>query len=149
MVSKWVSTDHKATKSITVERDNQKEMENLTCVPGSQKKNSKRSNLHKEIIPQWQSALKWGLGEVQPGSTPSGHTAELPSPVLPRLTQCLPQVINQRFRPWFNSSHTSIHMDRVLLCVVLYMLYSNDRFITLRLPVKLLFCWTAKKKKIC
>ena len=65
-----------------------------------------RSDLWKEILPQWQSALKWGLGEVEPGSTPSGHTGELPSPVLPQLSQCLPQVINQRFRPWFNRSHT-------------------------------------------
>jgi len=56
-------------------------------------------DLQPEILLQWPSALKWGLGEVQPGSPPSGHTAELPSPVLPELTQCLPQVINQRFRP--------------------------------------------------
>ena len=58
-----------------------------------------RSDLWKEILPQWQSALKWGLGEVEPGSTPSSHTGELPSPVLPQLAQCLPEVINQRFRP--------------------------------------------------
>jgi len=32
---------------------------------------------------------------VQPGSTPSGRTAELPSPVLLQLTQCSPQVVNQ------------------------------------------------------
>ena len=51
-----------------------------------------------EILPRWQSALKWGLGEVEPGSTPSGHTGELPSLVLPQLTQCSPQLINQRFR---------------------------------------------------
>ena len=76
-------------------------------------KNSLRSNLQEEILPQWQSALKWGLGEVQPGSTPSGHTAELPSPVLPWLTQCLPQVINQWFRLWFNSSHTPHNISYV------------------------------------
>ena len=35
----------------------------------------------------------------------SSHTGELSS-VLPWLTQCLPQVVNQRFRLWFNSSHT-------------------------------------------
>jgi len=70
----------------------------LTCSVGLEK-NSKRSNLQKEIISQWQSALKWGQGEVQPGSTPSGHTAELPSPVLLWLTQCSPQVINHKFRP--------------------------------------------------
>ena len=32
---------------------------------------------------EWQSALKWGQGKVQAGSTPSSHTAELPSPGLP------------------------------------------------------------------
>ena len=30
-----------------------------------------------------------GLGEVQPGSTPSDHTDELDSPVLLQLTQVL------------------------------------------------------------
>jgi len=72
----------------------------LTHIQGSRLtiENSKRSNLQKEILPQWQSALLWGPGEVQPGSTPSGHTGELPSPVLPRLTQFFLQVINQRFR---------------------------------------------------
>jgi len=39
------------------------------------RKNSKRSDLQKEILPQWQSALECGLGEVQPGSTTSSHTA--------------------------------------------------------------------------
>ena len=46
---------------------------------------------------------------MEPCSTPSGHTAELPSPVLLWLTKCSPQVVNHttRFRLWFNSSHTS------------------------------------------
>jgi len=70
----------------------------LTSVIGSQE-NSTRSNLQGETLPQWQSALKWGLGEVEPGYTPSDHTAELHSPVLLQLIQCLPQLINQRFRP--------------------------------------------------
>ena len=65
-----------------------------------------RSNLQEEILPQWQSALKCGLGEVEPGSTPSSYTGDLPSLVLLWLTRCLPQVVNQRFRPRFNSSHT-------------------------------------------
>ena len=60
-----------------------------------QKKNSKRSNLQKEILTYWQSALKWGLGEVEPGSTPSCHTGELPSSVLLWLSKCLPQVISR------------------------------------------------------
>jgi len=61
---------------------------------GSRWKTPQRRDLQKEILPQWQSALKWGLGEVQPGST-----GELPSPVLPRLTQSLPQVqaLTQQF----------------------------------------------------
>ena len=46
---------------------------------------------------------------MQPGCSPSSHTAELPSPVLPGLTQCSPQVINQWFRPWLNSSHRGIN----------------------------------------
>ena len=69
--------------------------------------NSKRRDLQKEILPQWQLALKWGLGEVEPGCTPSSHTGGLPSPVLPGLTQSLPQVINQ----WFGCDSTvPIHM---------------------------------------
>ena len=68
-------------------------------IPGMQGKSSPRRNLQKEILPQWQSALKWGLREVQPGSTPSAHTVQLPSPVLPGLTGSFPQVLNQWFRP--------------------------------------------------
>ena len=60
-------------------------MKILTHVLGSHK-NSKGSNLQEETLPQWHSALTWSLGEVQPGSTPSSHTAELPSPLLPGLT---------------------------------------------------------------
>ena len=75
-------------------------------IPGSQEKAPPKRDLWKEILPQWQSALKWGLREVQPGSTPSGHTAELPSPVLPGLTGSFPQVLNQWFRLWLNSYHT-------------------------------------------
>ena len=59
-----------------------------------------RGVISRKNFPQWQSALKWGPGEVQPGSTPSGHTGKLPSPVLLQLTQCSPQLINQRFRPY-------------------------------------------------
>jgi len=43
---------------------------------------------------------------VQPGSIPSSHTAELPSPVLPELTGSFPQVLNQCFRLGLNSYHT-------------------------------------------
>ena len=58
-------------------------------------KTSPRRGLQAESLPQQRSALKWGLREVQSGSTPSYHTAELPSPVLPGLTGSFPQVINQ------------------------------------------------------
>ena len=64
----------------------------LTCVIGLQKKLQEEQSPEKDPSP-WQSVLKRGLGEVQPGSTPSGHTDELPSSVLPWLTQCLPWVI--------------------------------------------------------
>ena len=40
-------------------------------------KGSKRSDLQIEILPPWESALKWGLGGLQPGSTPSGHSGEI------------------------------------------------------------------------
>ena len=36
-----------------------------------------------KALPEWQSALKWGIRQVEPGSIPSSHTGELPSPVLP------------------------------------------------------------------
>ena len=87
-----------------VERGNQK-LNTYPC-PRLAEKNSKGRDLQKKILPQWQSAREWSLGEVEPGSNPSSHTGELPSLVLPQLTQCLPQVINQRFRRWLNSSHT-------------------------------------------
>jgi len=38
----------------------------LTHVPGS-KKGSKGSDLQIETLPPWESALKWGLGGVEPG----------------------------------------------------------------------------------
>ena len=57
-------------------------MKIFTHVLGFQKK-TPRGTISREILPHWQSALKWGLGEVQPGSTPSGPTDELPPPVLP------------------------------------------------------------------
>ena len=57
-------------------------------------------------FPSSSQPINGGLGGVETASMPSSHTGELPSSVLPRLSQCLPQVVNQRFRPWFNSSHT-------------------------------------------
>jgi len=65
---------------------------------GSWGKTPQGRDLQPEIFPQWQSALKWGLREAQPGSTPSGHTAELPPPVVPGLTWSFPQLLHQWFR---------------------------------------------------
>ena len=84
----------------------------LTCLWRSHLtgKTPQGRDLQPEILPQWQSALQWGLREVQPGSTPSSHTAELPSPVLPGLTGSFPQVLNQWFRPWL-----TVTMQRAML----------------------------------
>ena len=51
-------------------------MESLP-VSWAHQKGPKRSDLQREILPQWKSALKWSLGEVEPGSTPSDHTGEV------------------------------------------------------------------------
>ena len=59
---------------ITLQRRN--EIKELTHVLGSQK-GSKRSDLQLETLPPWESALKWGLGGVEPGSSPSGHSGEI------------------------------------------------------------------------
>jgi len=79
-------------------------------IPGSQSKTPPKRDLQKEILPQWQSALKWGLREVQPGSTPSGHTGESPSPLAPRAdlvlspaAQSVVQVVTQQL------PYTEIH----------------------------------------
>ena len=45
----------------------------LTHIQGSEEKLQK-SDLQKEILPHWQSALKWGLREVESGSTHSDKT---------------------------------------------------------------------------
>ena len=58
---------------------------------GLQEKASSKRNLQPKIPPQGQSALQWHLRDMQPGSTPSYHTAELPSPVLPGLTRSSPR----------------------------------------------------------
>ena len=54
----------------------EKQNKDLTCVLGSQK-GSRRKALQTESLPSWESALKWGLGEVDSGSTPSGHSGEI------------------------------------------------------------------------
>jgi len=66
----------------------------LTCLWRSKltRKTPQGSDLQPEILPQWQSALKWGLRGVEPGSTHSGSTGELPSSVLPGLAGSLLQL---------------------------------------------------------
>jgi len=48
----------------------------LTHALGSQK-GSERKDLQIEILPPWESALKWGLGAGEPGSTPCSHSGEI------------------------------------------------------------------------
>ena len=75
-----------------------------------------RRNLQPELLPQWQSALQWGLREGQPGSTPSGCTTELPSAVLPGLTGSSPQVLDKWFRPWqLPDTHTRLDSSAAFL----------------------------------
>ncbi len=83
-------------------------------IPGMKKEVPPERDLQKEILSQRHSVLNWGLREAQPGSTRCGHTAELPSPVLPGLTGSFPQVINQQFRMGLNSSHTATKKIRGL-----------------------------------
>jgi len=77
------------------------------CSPAS-KNLSLQGRLHKGELSNQRSllnrgsAFNWGLRGVQPGSTPSSHTGELPSPVLPGLTGSSSKVLNQWCRPWLN-----------------------------------------------
>jgi len=52
------------------------ETKDLTYILSLQK-DSKRSDLQREILPSWESALKRGLGGGEPGSTPSDHSGEI------------------------------------------------------------------------
>ena len=53
-------------------------------------------------LPEWQSALKWGLrGAARIHSFPSHRWTALTC-----APRSFPQVITQWFRPWLNSSHT-------------------------------------------
>jgi len=62
------------TRQITaLQRRNEEE---LTRVQGSPK-GSKRTELQREILPPWESALKWGRGGVEPGCSPSSHSGEI------------------------------------------------------------------------
>ena len=77
-------------------------------------KGSKRNNLQIEILPSWESALKWGLGGVQPGPTPSGHSGEVAFTCAPVADSALAsggqsevQAVIQRF-PYRSQSNISI-----------------------------------------
>jgi len=72
---------------------------------GSQGKTPQGRDLQSEILPQWQSALKWGLREVRQALLWSQRIA---SPVLPGLTGSFPHVLNLWFKPWLNSYHTVV-----------------------------------------
>ena len=59
-------------------------------------KDSKSDDLQIEILPHWESALKWGSRSQAP---PLPVTqVKLYSPVPLQLTQYSPQVVSQRFR---------------------------------------------------
>jgi len=68
---------------------------------------SQGKDLQPEILLQQQSALKWGLREVQPGSTPSSHTGELPSSVLPRESELISSLRDSFFQDLFKASWKS------------------------------------------
>lgn len=64
------------------------------------------SDLQQEILPQWQSASKWDLKGVQPGSTHFSHKW-IAFTCTSRADQILFQVLNQWFCLRLSSSHTS------------------------------------------
>jgi len=82
-------------------------------------KTPQRTDLQPKIFLQWQSAFKWVLIQVQPGSTPSGHTGELPSPVLPGLqwvlspgTQPVVEAMTQQLpHRWWYFGISEIHIN--------------------------------------
>uniref|UniRef100_A0A8C2YGS9 Uncharacterized protein n=1 Tax=Coturnix japonica TaxID=93934 RepID=A0A8C2YGS9_COTJA len=98
-----------STKALCAIKEGKKVVHLYQKIPGSQGKVTPRRELQEKILPQQQSALKWGLREMQLGSTHSSHTAELPSPVLLALTRSFPPVLNQWFRLGLNSSHTETY----------------------------------------
>ena len=103
---KGVTTEMWWGKDLHSKKEEKKIAHQYQKIPGLQGKASPKRDLQKQTHPQGGSALKWGLREVQPGSTPYSHTAELPSPVLLGLTGSFLQVPNQCFRLGLNSSHT-------------------------------------------
>ena len=58
---------------------------------------SRGGDLQIENLLPWESALKWGSRSQAPPLLVT--QVKVHSPVPLRLTQCSPQVVNQRFRP--------------------------------------------------
>ena len=88
-------------------------------------------NLQPKILPQWQSALKWDLREVQPGSTPSGHRiaftcAPRADQVLFPGDQSVDQAVTQQF------PYTSINTIAVFRASLIFL---NN-------PLPLLLSWS-------
>jgi len=53
-------------------------MKMFTHILGLQtNKQTPKEAISRNSLSQWQSALKWDLGGVQPGSTPSSHSGEI------------------------------------------------------------------------
>jgi len=83
---------------------------------------------------------------VQPGSTHSSHTDELPSPVLPVLTRSFPHVFNQWFRPWLSSSHTLVKSQSnvrttYMLTLILFIPVHTEHIYNMLLQQQRFFHW--------
>lgn len=84
----------------------------LTCLRGSRlmRKNPQRKDLQKKILPRWQSALKWCLREVQPGS--NLLVAQLIAfTCAPRADWILSPGAQSLVRPGLNSYHSTSWFD--------------------------------------
>ena len=77
---------------------------------GLQGKASSKRDLQKETLPQWQSALKWGLREVQL-APPRSHSL-IAFTCAPRADGSFPQVLHQWFKLWPNGSPYSPEKHR-------------------------------------
>ena len=71
-------------------RDKEKKITQSSEDTSAYGKKTAQEDLQADTLPHWQRALRWGLREVQPGSTPPAHTTASPSPVLPELTGPFP-----------------------------------------------------------
>ena len=94
-------------------------------IRGSQGKASPGRDLQKGLLPHWQSALKWGLRELQLPFQSHLWTAFT---YAPRADPVLFQVIHQWFRPGLNSYHTMIHTVGVYTIIrrIEHLLFSTN-----------------------